>query len=202
LIQSYQEQITVSKIKKFYSLINQSYQLASIENPPPQAITSGLATVEGSTKLYDYFKPYLKIIKDCGFEAGCFPNSFYKNLNGTDSVNFITRASKNYMVILNDGSAISFMLERIEYVDTPITQLGIIYYDINGPKPPNTFGKDIFQVHITPEGIKLPDYMKMSQKMERCYETGYSCMGWVIKYGNLDYLHCDDLEYGGKISCK
>jgi len=143
--------------------------------------------------LLDYFKPYLKIIKDCGFEAGCFPNSFYKNLNGTDSVNFITRASKNYMVILNDGSAISFMLERIEYVDTPITQLGIIYYDINGPKPPNTFGKDIFQVHITPEGIKLPDYMKMSQKMERCYETGYSCMGWVIKYGNLDYLHCDDL---------
>jgi hypothetical protein len=33
------------------------------------------------------------------------------------------------------------------------------------------------------------------------YEGGYACTAWVIYNENMDYLHCDDLNWGGKTKC-
>ena len=32
--------------------------------------------------------------------------------------------------------------------------------------------------------------------------SGYACAAWVIYNENMDYLHCDDLSWGGKHKCK
>ena len=32
--------------------------------------------------------------------------------------------------------------------------------------------------------------------------NGRACTAWVIYNENMDYLHCDDLSWGGKHKCK
>ena len=35
-----------------------------------------------------------------------------------------------------------------------------------------------------------------------CRSNGVGCAAWVILNENMDYLHCSDIGWGGKASCK
>ena len=39
----------------------------------------------------------------------------------------------------------------------------------------------------------------MSKKTDA---NGYGCTAWVLQNENLDYLHCNDLSWDGKHSCR
>ena len=90
LQQSYTEQATVNKVKKFYSTMSYAYQKAVGEYGDVD--TWGIT---GNTKndaliIYDYLvKDNFKIIKDCGFDndGGCIYNGNYKFLNGKQQKN-------------------------------------------------------------------------------------------------------------------
>ena len=82
-----------------------------------------------------------------------------------------------------------------------------IYVDTNGYyKGPNQFGKDSFlfamkKDRIIPYGTKR-ESPKFSQACNKYSSYGYDCTAWVIQNENMDYLHCDDLDWNKKIKCK
>ena len=55
---------------------------------------------------------------------------------------------------------------------------------------------------IIPYGTKQ-DVPNFSLNCNKTKGSGYGlgCGAWVLAYENIDYLHCDDLEWGKKIKC-
>ena len=101
-------------------------------------------------------------------------------------------------MILNDGATIWFR-GATKAMDN-------IFIDVNGPKKPNTWGKDIFSLLYSPEdGVFVPDGTPNSSNPfdTSCKKTsnGFGCGAWLFYKGNMDYLHCDDLKWSGKQKC-
>lgn len=198
LIQKHQEQVTVNKVKKFYSVMSQAYISVSNEYGYPLEWGNTTSHREASTRLAERFKPYLRILKDCGYEEGCFVNAKYKHADGSESINFLADNKYRYMMILNDGSAIAIM-------GTNTNRTLGIYYDINGTKGPNQFGRDLFQ--ITDDGDKKL-YIRQIEETDNffddCLTYGYTCAWWILTNGNMDYLHCPEYlkENPEKTKCK
>ncbi len=83
--------------------------------------------------------------------------------------------------------------------------------DLNGRRPPNTTGKDIFLFYVTKYGVTpmgtpeqtssftFDNYCNMGKPSTL---NGYGCAAWVIYNENMDYLHCDDLDWNTKTKCK
>ena len=60
----------------------------------------------------------------------------------------------------------------------------VFFYDVNGDKPPNTFGRDVFLYAMNPDNV-YPIYS------DNCNKTsiGWGCSGYIIKNSNMNYLH-------------
>ena len=190
LINNYKEKVTVNKVKKFYSMMSRAYLLSVKDNE--HADFWNVGNGENSTtarQLALYFKPYLKIQKDCGTTSGCLGyTSVVKRLNGTNYYLNYDTSSNYYKVILMDGSAMWFRGAASTYCHSSeggiTNSCGIIYYDVNGGKEPNTWGIDIFSFHLTPVGLS-------TNKINDCSKTGngLGCSSYIIQHGNMNYLH-------------
>lgn len=154
-----------------------------------------------ATKIfYDRLLPYLKIIKNCGYEKeGCVAAKYYRYSGALiASDDFIGNVSR-YNLVLSDGSAISLYGNNNPLTGNPI--FAGIYIDVNGAKPPNTFGKDMFQFNIyTKRGLftGAPD-MEYTDLVDECLQSGYMCSQLVIMNDNLDYQNCpNEFKTGAK----
>lgn len=227
LIQRQQEKETVVKLKKFYSVMDQAIKMSIIKNGD---ITGwGLTTwdnggvvdpseeqkIEGYRSLnafLDNVLPQLRVLKVCRFGEACKDNGRPRySLDGTAFGSFAST------VILADGTDIVTLT-----VHSPDCSLvwgegelrnmcGELFVDINGKKPPNTTGKDVFLFFITKNGIVPMGTSEQTTGFtftERCNMAnpnalnGYGCTAWVIYNENMDYLHCNDLTWNGKTKCK
>ena len=204
LMQKYTEQATVKKVQKFHSNLANAYMLASKEYGP--AGEWGLSNSEtaiqkeSAEKIYNLlFKPYFKIAKDCGVNniGHCIPDTRYKELSGNDAPGYLKVIY--YKIALEDNAAVWWRSDS-----NPSTI--VVFYDTNGVKAPNQYGKDLFQFYITNEKIYpagAPAYHGQSSFSNKCNlnSNGGSCAAWVVYKGNMDYLHCDGLTWESR-SCK
>ena len=191
LINKYQEKVTVSKVKKIYSTINQAILLSIKDNGYPYEWNVDDNRSETSAKqLASYITPYVKILKDCNVQTGCFKYDDVFLLSGNKhDVNYETNRTY-YKFILNDGSYI-FMRSSIgkycEYTDIGVSTCGLIGFDINGPKKPNTIGRDIFVTNITNLG-----QLKSADINDYCINkgaySGFGCLGYILQNNNMNYL--------------
>ena len=188
VVNKYQERVTVSKVKKFYSTINQAFMLSVKDNGYANEwnVNGGSYSVR-AIQFTEYLKPYLKILRDCGKSSGCLGyTQDVSRLNGQQHQDNYDANPAYYKIILNDGSYIWIVVPGTPYCQISIGDLtnvcGQIYTDINGGKKPNTIGKDIFQFCITPYAIKT--------NTEDCNtnEVGWGCSGYILQNGNMDYL--------------
>ena len=203
LIQNYQEKATVTKLKKCYSLVSQAY--ASILNDE-----GGSDTLQAGDDLemMEKFGKYLKYQKTCGRNKGCFPNVTYKSVTGNGYSKWENDTTDRSRAILTDGTLIMFNKSAMR-VGEGNYLYAQIYVDINGFKGPNQLGKDFFYFYINPEkivpgGAKALEEKNEGQKFTKncIQQNGYACAAWVIYNENMDYLHCKDLSWDGKHSCK
>lgn len=71
-----------------------------------------------------------------------------------------------------------------------------IYFDVDGVKGPSKKGVDIFNVKIYEEGLRT-----ITNADSGSIEPDYQALDWVLSIGNMDYLHCNDLNWSTKHQC-
>lgn len=203
LIQNYQEKATVTKLKKCYSLVSQAYVSILNDEGGSDTLQAG-----DDLEMMEKFGKYLKYQKTCGRNKGCFPNVTYKSVTGNDYNKWEDYTTDRSRAILTDGTLIMFNKNGI-WVGEGNYLYAQIYVDINGFKGPNQLGKDFFYFYINPEkivpgGAKALEEKNEAQKFTKncIQQNGYACAAWVIYNENMDYLHCKDLSWDGKHSCK
>lgn len=190
VINHHKERVTINKVKKIYSTFSQALLLSIKDNGPANEWNVGNG--DNSTtavEITNYLKPYLKVLKDCGTALGCLEyTQKAKYLNGsTHPYNYDT-SNKFYKMILQDGSYIWIRGPLNLYCNSSeggnSNTCGVVYFDINGGKQPNTIGIDIFGLLITPFSIK-PNIS------DTCYKNneGWGCLNYILQNDNMDYLH-------------
>ena len=208
LVQKHQEKVTIAKLKKSYSTMQQAYLMAVNEKGPIETwgilkSNDGRDDEAPDITLYNdkenilyHLKDYLKVTKYCGLEKGCWYSTPMYSLNG----GIFEYPDKGYYskAILADGSMI------MAYTET--SSSGFYRIDVNRKTPPNTMGKDIFTFTITnnkivPWGISTYPFDKYCNPKESGIDQGRGCTAWVITNENMDYLHCDGLSWDGKTKC-
>ena len=179
VIQKYKEKVIVTKVKKMYALLSGAYEMAKIYNSSIGLIPYNEA---GAIEAANLFKPYLKILKDCGTnDTSCYLNDNDKNYN-TDPF--------YYKLLLNDGSLLIFRGGR----NLRVVQYQFeIFYDINGSKAPNTWGYDLFEYDsvndlLKPNGFDVDYKVTCPQKILNRGNDAWSCTAWVLYNENMDYL--------------
>jgi prepilin-type N-terminal cleavage/methylation domain-containing protein len=146
VVQNYRKTQTVTQLKKVYSALTNTTNLAIAEYGPIGTWDvknyneggTGKGSVDFANK---YLIPYLKVSKNCENinTGGCAFS--VANLDDGSRVTIGTQATRFY---LTDGTFI--LIQSYEKESTSFPGGGAnIYVDINGQKPPNTWGKDAFE---------------------------------------------------------
>ena len=211
VIKHYKVKQTVTQLKKDYSMISNAILMArneydGLENWGFHSDHSKVGVIAFAEKV----KPYFKIVKDCGTGSGkeCVTQDYVKYLNGGNNPNPLGRYTSDYFykIKIANGSTIIFYTNSDCTSDTK--SCGLVIVDINGTKPPFTYGKDIFSFAVYKNGQVIPSGKGIDpngEKTSRCNPAagGIACAAWVIFNENMDYLDCaDELSWNGKTSCK
>ena len=191
LIQKHQERVTVNKVKKFYSVMSQAQLLAIKDNGyvdewDVPAEPNGM-NIESITAFMNYMKPYLKIVKDCGGDR-CFKTDYVVYYLNGSRYNIPDRLPSIYKLILIDGSYMWLRGSNHEHCKGWDGGRGgdvcaNLAYDINGDRPPNIVGRDIFTFYFTKNAL----FADVSNDCNLNNE-GWGCSSWILEKGNMDYL--------------
>lgn len=208
VIQKQQEKITVNRLKAAYSILSQAFVRTINENGTPD--TWGMGNMNDANShiiMGNAFVPYLKLTKNCiGKNREYTKNNCYST----------TSTPRDYSnIVLANGTSVYFRTftgncsSNANYPET----CGMIGVDINGMKKPNEAGKDRFEFYMTktkliPFGVKgaYPEFKRNCDITDSNKGAGFeqmtACTAWVLYNENMDYLHCTDLDWDGKHSCK
>ena len=155
VIQNYKKQVTVAKLQKAYSVLNQAFQNSVADNGPSENWQE--ADEIGVREYFNtYWKKYFKKVDLCANykECGYSDSAPFSYLNGEKCFLALTpervyfKTLENYVFIFTDTTGEIFIPH--------------IYIDINGAKQPNKLGIDVFMFErisgkgILPYGYELP----------------------------------------------
>ena len=227
LIQNNIEKQRVAQLKKAYSALSQAFTMAVSENGDPTYWGMTGMYDENSHYIFaDNMRKHLKLSVDCvdmteaeARKVCGHEDKIGKNTSNDGVYSDISEFINGRGVILSDGTTVAFRIfdGQCNLQQGAIKNVcGTITVDVNGSKYPNQNGYDQFAIYITkdrlvPYGIKgdsLTFERACNLGVESPYPefwgatTMYSCTAWVLYNGNMDYLHCNDLSWEGKHSCK
>lgn len=155
-----QKQNWVVTLQKSYTTFNQALiKVANDNSCPGDLRCTGL--FDGSVTMQDFgdaVSSYFKVAKNCGLNSnqGCFSNSVGPNYDGTGTRNttYDTATSNSYRFITADGVSVLITSNSDNCGSVTgfnyLTQMcGQVFFDVNGLKGPNNFGRDIFRFYIS-----------------------------------------------------
>lgn len=191
---------TATAVKKAYTVFSQALKMSEVDNGPV-----GSWGCTDATCYFNKITPYLKIAKNCGINTGqgCFPKGvMYKQIGGAVDYGTIDDDSTYPKARLTDGMSffISFMssdctTQRTGNVNNLVLNnvCGGLFVDINGDKPLNTVGKDLFALYFTkygisPRGTGDDTVNTLSTDCSNKTGSGLGCSAWVLYKENMDYL--------------
>ncbi|MBE7708993.1 MAG: type II secretion system protein [Cyanobacteria bacterium SIG32] len=207
LISNYKEKATVTKVKKAYSVMNEAMRLATIEHGTVD--TWGLSqttyveddenskiyddkTIAMSDRFMDYLTENLRVAKRCTYEE-CGRSEAY---GGKAQVFFLDGTETRGLHISNPDCS--------RVVGNRNDICGDFYIGFNNEKE-NKEGIDTFVFWITKNGLLPVGFYSDPYRNDFCLgenkDNRKACTAWVIEYGNMDYLECNDLQWGVKTKC-
>ncbi len=139
VVRNYKKQETVTKLKKVYSALSNTTNLAIAQEGPigGWVITCSGGSGCANTFAKRYMIPYLKVAKDCYDSSNTTKCDYpYYHLNSSTPRTWTPMSYTTFY--LNDGTFIRVWVGDIAALRAHI------YVDLNGPKAPNTWGKDMF----------------------------------------------------------
>ena len=172
LITKHQQKVTVTKLEKAISYINQAYKL-SYDDVGELTIDEAFK-MDSDTYFKTYWAPYLKILSRCtsySSPCGYKSNNPYKGI-GKDMA-FYPVHPKGTAFITFDGYFFSI---RTAY-NTDEHGSGIILVDLNASDGPNRYGKDVFFLTRVTEdggGVRCYGYEKTTDEINKeCSKNSY-----------------------------
>lgn len=191
LLQNTQNAERVAALKKAYSSLSQAYIMLIADGESMQSLFS----TGDAAPILNVFGKKVSFIKNCGSgEMGCFPHVDYKFLNGASGGYLDVGMSVNISAaVLADG--ISILLARNSSCNVSIGSLkicGAFYVDVNGSKPPNQSGRDLFlfwvaTTGIFPAGSNNDGYFCDPAGASNNYTIGWGCAKRVLEEGAMNY---------------
>lgn len=184
IIGNHNKQKTISQLKKVYSVLGQTYTRAIADYGDPKDWDE--ISSETAFDYFDtYWKPYLieptqcSNYKICGYER---QNPFFKSNKNSDDY-IITNNHKGGgrpLFYLNDGTFVMVIVGS-GYGNNDRR----ILVDLNGSKPPNRFGNDVFFfLRTIDHGVVPYGYEKTTAQIDTdCSSTGsgYMCAAKLIQ---------------------
>ncbi len=197
----------VTQLKKTNSLLNNAYNL--MREQEFSGDTSGsFGYMIDTDEFIDLMAKHLNTISIChlGDIEKCTKNVQYTNLSGAQDT--IYNRNKLGAFTLNDGTIIMVVWfagnqsgnDHIAYSGS----YGQLFVDINGEKPPNKMGEDVFSFQakkdrITARGALSKTHSSHSNaykydkagycdKSRSISHNGLGCTAWVVYMENMDYL--------------
>lgn len=209
VIGNYKEKETITKLKKVYATLSVANQVMVMEHGTDYTcrlckydLNSAPSGDDFRKSIEKEFIKNLNIAKACPSRSkGCFSSNAYGGINRDDYG--VININNSYL--LQDGTAIQF--------DIPDNTSMIITVDLNGKKGPNKYGIDTFHFYIDgffntkgkllPVGSPLLVNASLQPKCNRTVKDVQitTCAAWALTYENMDYLHCDNLEWDKKTKC-
>ena len=210
LIQKNNEFQKVIKLKKIYSTLSQAQtniiiEYGTFDNLVTNNTDTGELNEDGSKKL-DYtnseylkslFAKQLKVVESCDAGTNCLGKTVYY-LRGVKWGDFYDPT-----LILADGTKLFFgWTTKCTRTTRVCLDIGVALPGAN--KDRYILGEDIFYFQVYSNKIKPEGSTNGALSSTDCRRSagGRQCAAWVIYNENLDYLHCDDLSWGGKTKCK
>lgn len=193
----------VTAFKEAYSILAQAGKSIAYENGGSLSGV-GIYNTNTAQTVFDAFSPYLKFVKNCGISngnGGCFyDTSRYQLSGGVANANMNSNySSTNWAtVILSNGIAMAFHKGGAgdcvtDRGDGTLTRCGTIEMDVNGVKPPNKIGRDVFGVVVLSNGTVVPSgtYDTPAAVAADCTTSaggnGWMCSSKVIKEDKENY---------------
>ena len=171
----------VVKLQKIYSNLNDALGRATAVYGPIDEWCTGLTDANCKKRHFERITEFMKFSKQCTVST-CLGKFDTGSSEGE---------SLQYGVILNDGATIGF--EYALY----------IHVDLDGlNKGANKHGVDYFKFQYDDRKGVFPAYDQSHFDNEPPDSHTPRATDWVIRYGNMDYLKCNDLKFGGKTTCK
>jgi prepilin-type N-terminal cleavage/methylation domain-containing protein len=185
---NYQKSQTIIKLKKTYSALANTTNLAMVDYGPIEEWILPESNKNKSVNFANtYLIPYLKVIKNCENKTDEECEFKYSYLNKSISMPMGSSYARFY---LNDGTLLAVMsvLDTTNHL-----AYAMVYIDINGQKSPNTNGKDMFYYIycINEPGCKgkfVPykfDEERITLKTNYCSKqnSGWGCAALIMKDG-------------------
>lgn len=183
LINKYQKQETVTRLKKVYTVLAQAYQLSEKDNGfsnewvDPSA---SLSTESVKQYVYKYWLPYLKIIRECSKSGDCAYTRCYSPDGKTAGLEMT--GSNRYSLILSDGTFIAFVPFSWDGDNHLWGESQRFYIDLNGVKRPNTLGKDVFVLEVNLKKHTIRGFGN-ANSCKRNDKSGQACAAKIIRDG-------------------
>lgn len=170
LTQNIQDNEFKNKMRKEYSVISEAYQLLKTDNGGTfedalgaQGCSGGNTSV-AHTCFKNVFKQRLSYIKECNNNSGanlgiCFPyQASVKFLNKNPADSSYLNGDNSAGIVLKDGASLALQLTSATCQYTAdegyTNSCGYLLIDVNGVKPPNTWGRDLYLFTINSDVIR------------------------------------------------
>ncbi len=187
LIVQHQKTVTVSRLKKVYSVFSQALiQSESINGSAEEWISTDIPLNEETNSKYfnTYWKPFLKISKVCtDSKCGYDSNGPWKYNNGQPWTYSHVMPSRRTSFYLNDGTFVLLNFGTATDGVYHVSGVQHLIFDINGSKNPNTLGKDVFRYIINLEKHNITPLGNGTERallLENCKDTGEYCAALIM----------------------
>jgi prepilin-type N-terminal cleavage/methylation domain-containing protein len=192
VVQNYQKTQTVTQLKKVYSALSNTTNLAIAEHGPIEGweIAENTTGEDAVNFVNAYMTPYLKVSKNCENKTtdDC---DFKRSYLNSDQLTSISSSAARFY--LNDGTLIAV---RLVNDASASSKQAYIVIDINGQKRPNKTGKDVFNFYyiidsqigsvigkFIPDGFTVSRSSLVSDSEYNCNknQNGNRCAALIMK---------------------
>lgn len=180
----------MAALQKTYSTLQQATNMAISEHENPIYWDMKDNSTPSINKVYSYYKPYFKMMRECPNQPGCwgYPTRY---LNKTIYWNAHDTSWYQYAFTFTDGVSVLIDIYPASQLQSNFGidvnyDAAVFFVDVNSEKNPNIIGKDIFAFVVTERGM-VPAGMNNTDNCKSS-GVGFECTakiiqdGWTIKY--------------------
>lgn len=156
LISNYKKNLTVTRLKETYSMLKQAVEMSEVQNGEVKDWNYSVCST-GEKCFEQYLKPYLKVVKKESMNT-IWKRATFLELSGAQEQGLMMMRPANGVAYTLANGAVLFTYNSA--VSNNTLSMSV---DIDGIKPVNQFGKDMFQYVLSPKyGLVPQGYMDTS----------------------------------------